>query len=529
LLTQFARADFITTRSPVRQVTNGVQQATLRSTLQRDVLERAILSSRHLWGGASMFFKIICAAGLIALPTLAYASNPANLPVPPAGFDAKNNNIPHGKVEISLSYPTRNYGQRKVTVYTPPGYSTNQKYPVVYLHHGIGGNEVSWIGMGSNEGNADNIMDYMLSKQLATPMIVVMPDGNVKTASDAFGAFGDVLLNDLIPWIENRYSVATDADNRAIAGLSMGGGQTFNIGFPHTDLFHYIGPYSAAPDTKPPTQTITSVATVKQAVKVIYISYGSTDSLITYGQMYHDYFDQNGVTHIWQIEQNLGHEKTVWNRSFYNFATRIFLQPSSTGTGGAGGGGGSGGSGGAAGAAGRGGGGGAVGTGGRGGSGGALGRGGGGGSSAGTAGDGGGGTGGAASGTGGGGPGAGGGGGAGGSSAGGSGSGTGGSVTGTGGAVVGTGGSASGSGGVTGSGGTTIAGAGGMPTGTAGVQGGAGAAGAAGTMGQGGSTGEVPGDSNGCACAVAGDSPRASLIFGVGIAIAGFLRRRRRR
>jgi hypothetical protein len=349
-------------------------------------------------------------------------------------------------------------------------------------------------------------------------MIVVMPDGNVKTASDAFGAFGDVLLNDLIPWIENRYSVATDADNRAIAGLSMGGGQTFNIGFPHTDLFHYIGPYSAAPDTKPPTQTITSVASVKQAVKVIYISYGSTDSLITYGQMYHDYFDQNGVTHIWQIEQNLGHEKTVWNRSFYNFATRIFLQPSSTGTGGAGGGGGSGGSGGAAG------------TGGRGGSGGALGRGGGGGSSAGTAGDGGGGTGGAASGTGGGGPGAGGGGGAGGSSAGGSGSGTGGSVTGTGGAVVGTGGSASGSGGVTGSGGTTIAGAGGMPTGTAGVQGGAGAAGAAGTMGQGGSTGEVPGDSNGCACAVAGDSQRASLIFGVGIAIAvGFLRRRRRR
>src|SRR5689334_3407664 len=76
---------------------------------------------------------------------LAHATDPANLPVPPQGFDAKSQNIPHGKVDISVSYPTRDYGMQKVTVYTPPGYSTNQKYPVVYLHHGIGGNEVSWI------------------------------------------------------------------------------------------------------------------------------------------------------------------------------------------------------------------------------------------------------------------------------------------------------------------------------------------------------------------------------------------------
>src|SRR5438132_1974527 len=114
----------------------------------------------------SMFAKIL-AAGLFMLPAIAYASDPAKLPVPPQGFDAKNNNIPHGKVELSLSYPTRMYGMRKVTIYTPPGYSTAQKYPVVYLHHGIGGNEVSWVGMGSNEGDAANIMDYLLSKQMA--------------------------------------------------------------------------------------------------------------------------------------------------------------------------------------------------------------------------------------------------------------------------------------------------------------------------------------------------------------------------
>jgi len=212
-----------------------------------------------------------------------------------------------------------------VTIYTPPGYSTSQKYPVVYLMHGIGGNEVSWIGQGSNEGDAANIMDYLLSKNLCKPMIVVMPDGNTKGASDGFSAFGDVLIGDLIPWVEKTYSVATDPDSRALSGLSMGGGQTFNFGFPHTDLFHYLGPYSAAPNTQDPTATIKDVATIKQNLKFIYLSYGSTDGLVNNGKKYHDFLDQNNVTHVWQIEAGLGHEKRVWDRSFYNFAQKIFL------------------------------------------------------------------------------------------------------------------------------------------------------------------------------------------------------------
>jgi enterochelin esterase-like enzyme len=246
------------------------------------------------------------------------------LPVPPQGFDAKSSSTTHGEVSASISYPTRNYGQRKATIYLPPGYSTAQKYPVLYLHHGIGGNEVSWIGKGSNEGNADNIMDYLYSKQMAQPMIVVMPDGNVTKASDAFGAFEDVLLNDLIPWVEKTYSAASDADSRAIAGLSMGGGQTFNFGFPHTDVFHYIGPYSAAPNTKQPKDTIKDVATVKKNVKFIFIACGGSDGLINNSKMYHDFLTQNSVPHMYQIEPNGGHDKTVWNRSLFNFAQRLF-------------------------------------------------------------------------------------------------------------------------------------------------------------------------------------------------------------
>ncbi len=291
------------------------------------------MTSSHLGCG----FISALAVSLVSLPALAQSTDPANLPVPPQGFDARNNDIPHGNVEASLTYPTQQYGNQRVTVYTPPGYSTSELYPVLYLFHGIGGNEVAWIGQGSNEGNADNIMDYLYSQDLAVPMIVVMPNGNTEGAADGFAEFGTVLINDLVPWIEANYSAATDADSRAISGLSMGGGQTFNFGFPNTDLFHYIGPYSAAPNTMQPSQTIPDPEVVRQRVKVIFISCGSTDGLIGNSTMYHDFLDQNGIPHIWQIEQGEGHTKTVWNRSLYNFAQRIFLDREDPGTGGTGG------------------------------------------------------------------------------------------------------------------------------------------------------------------------------------------------
>jgi enterochelin esterase-like enzyme len=283
----------------------------------------------------------LVAASLLLIPAVASATDPAGLPLPPQGFDAKSASGPHGKLDVSKSYPTRNYGMQKVTVYMPPDYSTSQKYPVVYLHHGIGGNEVSWIGQGSNEGNADNIMDYLYSKQMAKPMLVVMPNGKMSGADDfeRFANFEDVLLKDLIPWVEQTYSAATDADHRAISGLSMGGGQTFNFGFPHTDVFHYIGPYSAAPNTKQPAQTITNVGMVKQNVKLIFIACGGDDGLIGNSENYHNFLDQNAVTHIYQIEPNQAHTKTVWNRSFYNFAQRIFVDAGPSGGGGSGSGG----------------------------------------------------------------------------------------------------------------------------------------------------------------------------------------------
>lgn len=291
----------------------------------------------NIW--AKRMLANMLAASSVLVPGLAYATDPAGLPVPPMGFDAENGQIPHGKVERGVNYPTTAYGMKKVSVYTPPDYSESKTYPVLYLHHGIGGNETAWLG---SEGNANNVMDYLYSKQMATPMIVVMPNGKMDGGDDfvRFANFEDVLINDLIPWVEENYAAQTGAPSRAISGLSMGGGQTFNFGFAHPDVFQYIGPYSAAPNTGNPAQIIKDLAKVKSDVKFIFISCGTADGLIGNSEKWHEYLDDNNVPHMYQLEQNGGHDKIVWNRSLYNFAQRIFKD------GGGGGGGGNGGAGG---------------------------------------------------------------------------------------------------------------------------------------------------------------------------------------
>jgi enterochelin esterase-like enzyme len=255
------------------------------------------------------------------------------LPVPPQGFSSKKNNIPHGKVSGVLKYPTRTYGEKTMKVYTPPDYSENSttKYPVLYLLHGIGGNESAWTSSASGqaEGNADNVLDFLYSEKKARPMIIVMPHGGDFGGDDfsRFAKFEDVLINDLIPYIEKTYPASTDRMMRAISGLSMGGGQTFNFGFAHVDKFAYIGPYSAAPNTGEPAQIVKDIDAVKKDVRFIFISCGTADGLISFSQKWHNYLDQKNVTHMYQLEQGEGHSSTVWNRSLYNFAQRIFLEP----------------------------------------------------------------------------------------------------------------------------------------------------------------------------------------------------------
>src|SRR5690606_18065854 len=170
--------------------------------------------------------------------------------------------IPRGKL-MMVEYDSDTVGtRRKMNVYTPPGYSPEQRYPVLYLLHGIGGDETEW----QRFCQPSVILDNLFADGKAVPMIVVMPngraqendraEGNVFDSAPAFEKFEGDLLHDIIPTIESRYSVIADREHRALAGLSMGGGQSLNFGLAHLDKFAWIGGFSSAPNTRPPAELL---------------------------------------------------------------------------------------------------------------------------------------------------------------------------------------------------------------------------------------------------------------------------------
>lgn len=253
---------------------------------------------------------------------------PAFDPPPPA-FDKERDNIKHGKVEM-IEYESKTVGTtRKMLVYTPPDYSKNKKYPVLYLLHGIGGDETEWRRFASPE----ILLDNLIADGKAVPMIIVMPngraqkndraEGNVYASAPAFAAFEQDLLNDVIPTIESRYSVNSDREYRAIAGLSMGGGQSLNFGLGHLDKFAWIGGFSSAPNTKQPKELLPNPATEKNQIKLLFLSCGNKDSLIRISQSIHSYLKENDVPHIWHVDDN-GHDPRHWKNSLWYFLQKVF-------------------------------------------------------------------------------------------------------------------------------------------------------------------------------------------------------------
>jgi enterochelin esterase-like enzyme len=272
-------------------------------------------------------------SAIAAFPAVALAHE-TTMPTPPSGYDTERSGIAHGMV-ISSMYPAGSYGMKNMRVYLPPGYSTARKYPVLYLHHGLGGTEAGWT---DNNLRAHIVVDNLIADGMAVPMIIVMPNNSMTSPSDTagYGQYETILVPNLIPYIEATFSAATDQPNRAIAGLSLGGGITFNSGFGNINVFAHIGPFSAAPNTASPAQNIDDAGAVKQKVRTILITCGSTDGLINNTRNYDEYFDQQNITHDFLVDPGQGHTTTVWKRSLYHFVQRIF-KDSGGGMGGAGG------------------------------------------------------------------------------------------------------------------------------------------------------------------------------------------------
>ena len=140
----------------------------------------------------------------------------------------------------------------------------------------------------------------------------------------AYAAFEVELLSDLIPFIESRYSVNSARESRAIAGLSMGGGQSLNFGLANLRTFGWVGGFSSAPNTLPPDQLVSDPTTLSQALKLLWISCGDRDSLFESNRALHTYLEERNVPHVWHIHKGGAHEFPVWKNDLYHLATLLF-------------------------------------------------------------------------------------------------------------------------------------------------------------------------------------------------------------
>lgn len=253
----------------------------------------------------------------------------AAFPDAPPGFDQARDGIANGRLEM-VEYDSKSVGnKRKALVYTPPGYSAGAKYPVLYLLHGIGGDEEEW----RRGGNPNVILDNLIADKQAVPMIIVMPNGraqaddrpgpNAMATASAFGKFDQDLLGSLIPFIEGKYSVIKDRESRALAGLSMGGGQSLNFGLANLDTFAWVGGFSSAPNTKPGVELVPDPAKATRQLRLLYVSCGNKDGLIRISQNVHAYLKEQHVPHIWHVDEH-AHDFQHWKKGLYNFAQLIF-------------------------------------------------------------------------------------------------------------------------------------------------------------------------------------------------------------
>ena len=246
----------------------------------------------------------------------------------PSGFDSKKGVT--GKLTEKQYDSTTTGATRKCYVYTSPEYDPNETYPVLYLLHGIGGTHTEW----KEGGNPNEILSNLINAGKAKPMIVVMP--NVRAMNpdsvpsdvygmanvNAFNNFINDLKTDLMPFIEKEYKVSNERTGRAIAGLSMGGMESLNIGIRMPETFGFIGAFSAAPGLPLKSEEMVFPDEYKNKT-FIMICCGLQDDLLSFSQNYNKSLVDNGVKTTYYTTKG-GHDFTVWKNGLYNFARRIF-------------------------------------------------------------------------------------------------------------------------------------------------------------------------------------------------------------
>ena len=285
----------------------------------------------------------------------------SGMEIPEDGVDFYNiKNVPHGNVN-SFWYLAKSTGEhRHAYIYTPPGYdqNTKQRYPVLYLQHGMGEDRRAW----STQGRANFILDNLIAEGKAKPMIIVMEDGGIAAGMGGgprrpagprpqgqpgapqgqaprgpmgapagmvsfWDGFGKVMIADLIPTIDANFRTLSDREHRAIAGLSLGGTQTYGISQANLDKFSHIGIFSA-PFGFPGVETgynglLQKPAEFAKLVKVFFVSMGSKEGPNS-GRAIHEALDKAGVKNVYYEAPGTAHEFQTWRKSLYGYAQLLF-------------------------------------------------------------------------------------------------------------------------------------------------------------------------------------------------------------
>ena len=249
-------------------------------------------------------------------------------------------NVPHGELREVQYFSKSSDKVRHAYIYTPPGYDKDntKRYPVLYLQHGMGENETGW----GSQGHTNLIMDNLIAEGKALPFIIVMENSSVKFERprepragggpmggfDFAADFKNVLLNDLIPYVEANYRVVADPKHRAMAGLSMGGMQTRLITLGNPEVFSQVGMFSGGSISK---EDIEKTPAFKQNVKLLFISYGSRELENPRGggfggdpKVNTEALKEAGMNTHFYVSSGTAHEWHTWRRSLYQFAQLAF-------------------------------------------------------------------------------------------------------------------------------------------------------------------------------------------------------------
>jgi enterochelin esterase-like enzyme len=258
--------------------------------------------------------------------------------VPGSDFsDTKD--VPHGAVAEATYHSKALQRFRRMHVYTPPGYESGKgRFPVFYLLHGAGDSDDAW----STVGRAGFILDNLIAARKAKPMIVVMPAGHTRPfgsgmrsgSTNVADEFVQDFLTDIVPHIEKNYRVNSERDQRAIAGLSMGGGQTLNIAIPHLDKFAYMGVYSSgifgitstnrtSPAFEDQHKDILDNPKLKKGLKLFWFGTGKDDFLVQTTRATVEMFKKHGFDVVYD-ETPGAHTWIVWRNYLHDFAPKLF-------------------------------------------------------------------------------------------------------------------------------------------------------------------------------------------------------------